>query len=148
MMGTIWNIEVVDHGRAREARAAIQRAYEELARIDALMSEWRPESPISQVDAAAGRHAVEVPQELRELLERSVRYSEHTQGAFDVTWRGMGRIWHFDDSFAVPSAIEVERARRHIDYRAIEIKGNYIYLPAGNNICLGGIAKGYAVDRA
>ena len=148
MMGTLWNIEVVDHGRSDAARQAIDRAYAELARIENLMSEWKPESPISQLDAAAGLHPVEVPAELREILERSVRYSQVTEGAFDITWRGMGNIWHFDDTFTVPSAAAVAKARKNIDYRAIQIHGNSVYLPAGTNIGLGGIAKGYAIDRA
>jgi thiamine biosynthesis lipoprotein len=148
LMGTQWGIEVVDHGRTEEARLAIDHAYAELTRIDNLMSEWKPESPISQVDAAAGKHAVEVPAELREILQRSIHYSEITGGTFDVTWRSMGNIWHFDDTFVVPSAAVVAKARKNINYRAIHIDGNSVYLPAGVNIGLGGIAKGYAVDRA
>ncbi len=148
LMGTIWTIEVVDHGRMEAARDAVDAAYEELARIDALMSEWKSESPISHVDAAAGKAAVEVPAELRELIERSIVYSRKTGGTFDITWRGMGNIWHFDDRFTVPSPEAVEKARRNVDYRAIGIEGNRIFLPAGKNIGLGGIAKGYAVDRA
>jgi thiamine biosynthesis lipoprotein len=148
MMGTLWGIEVSDHGRAAEARVAIDKAYAELTRIENLMSEWKPDSPVSQLDAAAGKHAVEVPAELREMLERSIAYSRITQGTFDVTWRGMGQIWHFDDAFVVPTAAEVTRARRNVDYTAIHIEGNSVYLPEGINIGLGGIAKGYAVDRA
>jgi thiamine biosynthesis lipoprotein len=147
-MGTVWNIEVVDHSRPDEARRAISQAYSELERIEAMMSEWRPQSPISQVDAAAGKHFVEVPAELREILQRGILYSEKTQGTFDITWRGMGNIWHFDDSFVVPTQAAVASARRNIDYRAIQIKGNSIYLPEGKNIGLGGIAKGYGVNRA
>jgi thiamine biosynthesis lipoprotein len=148
LMGTVWNIEVVDHGHPVEARRAVNQAYDELARIEALMSEWRPESPISQVNAAAGKHPVEVPEELRAIIERSVHDSEMTQGTFDITWRGIGKLWHFDDSFRVPSHSEVETARRNIDYRAIRVISNSIYLPEGKNIGLGGIAKGYAVNRA
>jgi thiamine biosynthesis lipoprotein len=148
LMGTSWSIEVVNHGKPEEARRAVDRAYAELSRIDDLMSEWKPESPISQVDAAAGKHGVEVPAELREILERSIRYSEITNGAFDVTWRGMGNIWHFDDSFIVPSEAAVAKAKKNINYRGIHIEGNTVYLPAGMSIGLGGIAKGYAVDRA
>jgi thiamine biosynthesis lipoprotein len=91
---------------------------------------------------------VEVPAELRALLERSIRYSQITQGTFDVTWRGMGTIWHFDEDFVPPTNAEVEAARRNIDYRAIKIEANSIYLPEGKNIGLGGIAKGYGVNRA
>jgi len=145
-MGTLWTIEVVDH--TGSAQQAIDAAYTELERIDRLMSEWKPESPISQVNAGAGKTAVTVPAELRELLERSVSYSRATEGTFDVTWRGMGKIWRFDDKFRVPTQQEVETARRRIDFHKIEIKGDRISLPAGMNIGLGGIAKGYAIDRA
>jgi FAD:protein FMN transferase len=148
LMGTVWNIEVVDHGRPDQARAAIEKAYAELERLDALMSEWKPESPISQVNAAAGKHSVEVPAELREMLERSIRYSVATAGTFDVTWRGMGDVWHFDDAFKVPARAAVEAGKKKVNYRLIQIDGNRIFLPAGMSIGLGGIAKGYAVDRA
>ncbi len=148
LMGTLWSIEVADRGHPDKARLAIDGAYAELTRIDDLMSEWKPESPISQVDAFAGKRAVEVPAELREIIERSIRYSEITEGTFDITWRGMGNIWHFDDAFVVPSQAAVARARKNINYRAIRIEGNSICLPAGMSIGLGGIAKGYAVDRA
>jgi thiamine biosynthesis lipoprotein len=148
LMGTVWNIEVVDHGRPDQARAAVEKAYAELERIDRLASEWKPESPISQVNDAAGKHPVEVPAELRELLERSIRYSAITDGTFDVTWRGMGNIWHFDDAFQPPTKAAVEAGRRKVNYRAIQIIGNRVFLPAGMSIGLGGIAKGYAVDRA
>jgi FAD:protein FMN transferase len=124
-MGTIWTIEAMDHGRSDDARRAISAAYSELERIEALMSEWRPQSPISQVDAAAGDHAVEVPAELRELIQRSIRYSEKTEGTFDITWRGMGNLWHFDDDFVPPTPAQVEIARRNIDYRAIKIEHRF-----------------------
>jgi len=149
LMGTLWTIEVFDEARPALARAAINNAFDELNRIDLLMSEWKPQSPISQVNAAAGRHPVEVPAELRSLLERSIRYSRRTEGAFDITWRGMGAIWKFDDSFRVPTAQAVQNARRNVDYRRIQIDGNRVFLPSPTmNIGLGGIAKGYAVDRA
>ncbi len=148
LMGTVWNIEVVDQGRPDQARAAVERAYAELERIDALMSEWKPDSPISRANDAAGEHPVEVPSELREILERSIRYSAATEGTFDVTWRGMGNIWHFDDAFRPPTKEAVDAARLEVNYRAIQITGNRIFLPAGMSIGLGGIAKGYAVDRA
>lgn len=148
LMGTVWNIEVVDHGRPDQARSAVEKAYAELQRIDALMSEWKPESPISQVNDAAGKQSVQVPAELREMLERSIRYSVITEGTFDVTWRGMGHIWHFDDTFKPPTKAAVEAARKNVDYRRIQIIGNRIFLPSGMSVGLGGIAKGYAVDRA
>ena len=148
LMGTIWNIEAGDDGHPEQARQAIQSAYAELDRIDRLMSEWKPESPVSQIDAAAGKGAVEVPSELVELLKRSIVYSQKTEGTFDITWRGMGGLWRFDDAFQVPTREAVETARKRIGYRKIAIDGNRVSLPAGMSIGLGGIAKGYAVDRA
>lgn len=149
LMGTTWTIEVADHGRPDAAGRAIDDAYAELARIDRLMSEWKPDSPISAINAAAGKHPVEVPAELRAIIERSNRYSELSGGAFDITWHGMANIWHFDDNFRVPSQAEVDAARRYVNFRGIQIEGNRVFLPrAGMSIGLGGIAKGYAVDRA
>jgi len=149
LMGTVWKVSVVDHGRTEAARRAIDAVYNELSRIDALMSEWKPASAISQINEAAGKHAVAVPAELRALIERSIHYSEITQGSFDISWRGMANLWHFDDTFAVPSAEMVARARRNVGYRAIEVDGDRVFLPrAGMSLGLGGIAKGYAVDRA
>jgi len=149
LMGTLWTMEIFDDARPAQARKAIDAAYAELVRIDNLMSEWKAESPISQVNSAAALHPVAVPVELRELIQRSIRYSEKTEGAFDISWRGMGAIWKFDDDFTPPTRQAVEAARRRVNFRAIQIDGDRVYLPkAGMSLGLGGIAKGYAVDRA
>ena len=148
LMGTLWRIEVDDGGRPESARQAIQAAYAELDRIDRLMSEWKPESPLSQINSAAGKVPVEVPNELVDLLKRSIVYSQRSEGTFDVTWRGMGKLWHFDDDFIPPTREAVDAARKRIDFRKIGIDGNRVSIPANMSIGLGGIAKGYAVDRA
>lgn len=149
LMGTVWNVEVADHGDPDAARRAIDQAYSELERIDRLMSEWKPNSPISQVNAAAGKAPVEVPDELRAMIQRSIDYGVKSQGTFEITWHGMSRIWHFDDSFAPPSFEDVEAAKKNVNFRAIQVEGNRVFLPkAGMSIGLGGIAKGYAIDRA
>lgn len=149
VMGTLWSMEVDHHGRPEAARQAVEKAFDELRRIDALMSEWKPDSPLSAINAGAGREMAGVPQELREIIERAIRYGEESEGAFDITWRGMGRIWRFDEQFAVPTRAEAAEARALVNYREIQIQGNRVGLPrAGMAIGLGGIAKGYAVDRA
>lgn len=149
LMGSTWTIEVVHHSRPAKAAEVIDAAFAELSRIEQVMSEWRADSPISAVNAAAGKQPVTVPAELREMLERAIGYGEKTEGAFDITWRGMGRLWRFDDQFRVPSSAEVEQARKNVDYRRIQIEGNRVFLPTPSMaIGLGGIAGGYAVDRA
>lgn len=148
-MGTLWTIQAVSHGRPDEAIETVERALGEIARIEALMSEWLPGSPVSQINAAAGGDAVEAPVELIAILRRAVEYGERTEGAFDITWRGMGSVWRFDEGFSVPDADTVEQARRNVDYRSIRIEGNRVRLMrTGMAVGLGGIAKGYAVDRA
>ena len=149
LMGTLWSITVVDHGRTTAARAAAEAALQEVGRIEKLMSEWLPDSPISQVNAAAGQNAVKVPAEVSGVLRRALEYGARSGGAFDVTWRGMGGIWRFDEQFHVPSASEVEAGRKNVDYRAVRLEGDSVALARpGMAIGLGGIAKGYAVDRA
>lgn len=149
LMGTLWSVTVVDHGRTTAARAAAEEALREVARIEKLMSEWLPDSPISQVNAAAGQKPVSVPPEVSALLRRALEYGAKSGGAFDITWRGMGNIWRFDEHFRVPSATEVEAGRRNVDYRAVLVEGDNVTLARpGMGIGLGGIAKGYAVDRA
>jgi thiamine biosynthesis lipoprotein len=148
LMGTIWNIELVPGRKVEQAQKAIDSTYKELERIEALMSEWQPKSAVSMINQYAGKKAVEVPVELRELIERSVRYSELSRGVFDITWRGMGHIWHFDDRFRVPAQSEIEKARVMVDYSKMQIEGDRIFLGKGMSIGLGGIAKGYAIDRA
>jgi thiamine biosynthesis lipoprotein len=148
-MGTVWKIEVVDHGRIDEAKSAISQAYAELVRIDALMSEWKKDSPVSAINASAGRAPVEVPAELREMIERGIQYGERSGGTFDITWHGMAGVWHFDDAFVPPSKAVVDAARSLVNYREIQVHGNRVFLPRlGMSIGLGGIAKGYAVERA
>ncbi|MBI3209771.1 MAG: FAD:protein FMN transferase [Candidatus Solibacter usitatus] len=148
VMGTLWTAEIVHQGQPEQANAALNAVMAELRRIDELMSEWRPESPVSAINDHAGRGLVEVPTELRELVERAVGYSERSGGVFDITWRGMGRIWRFDDEFRVPSPAEVSAAKSRVGYRGIRIEGNRVGLArAGMSIGLGGIAKGYALDR-
>ena len=149
LMGTLWTFEVAPPGDAGAAGRALAAAIAEVERIEALMSEWREDSPLSALNRAAGGEAVETPAELRAILERGKSYGEKSGGAFDITWRGMGRIWRFDDAFRVPAPADVAAARLRVDYRRIAIDGNRVRLPLpGMAIGLGGIAKGYAVDRA
>ena len=148
LMGTVWKIQLGTTASER-TKQAVEAAFEEVARIESVMSEWRPDSPLSAINAAAGKGPVTVPLELRDILQRSVEFSKLTGGAFDVTWKGMGRLWRFNDSFAVPSDEEIRTALTRVDYRQIVFEGDRVGLTKpGMAIGLGGIAKGYAVDRA
>lgn len=151
LMGTEWRIQALPSlpGEFTKTRAAVEAAFQEVARIEALMSEWRPDSPLSAINEAAGGEPVQVPEELAALIKRAKHWGALSQGAFDITWKGMGHLWQFDDSFRVPEESSIRSALSRVDYRAIRIQGNRVGLSRpGMAIGLGGIAKGYAVDQA
>lgn len=139
-------------GSRSRAESAVAGALAELRRLEAMMSEWRSDSPISQVNAAAGKEAVVVPRELYDLVERSLEAARLSGGAFDPTWAGMRGLWRFGDAMdrSVPSPEAIEKARSLVDWRKVHLdpSGPSIFLEKeGMALGLGGIAKGYAVDR-
>lgn len=151
LMGTSWTIKVPVSGKesGKGPLEVIDSAFQELARIEELMSEWRPETPLSRINRESGIKPVEVPVELKEIIERGIEYGRLSDGAFDITWLGMGGLWHFGDDFRIPESHEVSEALARVDFRKIEVEGNQVFLPEkGMAIGLGGIAKGYAIDRA
>jgi FAD:protein FMN transferase len=150
LMGTEWSIRIVvspDTPRDLASRAS-DEAYSELSRIESVMSEWREDTPISRLNREAGSGQVTVPEELADIIRRGIRYGDLTRGSFDISWRGMGALWRFGDSFRPPSRDEVELAIARVDYRRIQVDGDRISIPQGFALGLGGIAKGYAIDRA
>jgi thiamine biosynthesis lipoprotein len=151
LMGTSWLVQIsLGTGEAdAQASEAIEAVFSELSRIDNLMSEWKETSPVSSVNKAAGAEPVPVPLELLDLIERAKRFSQETEGAFDITWRGLAHLWHFDESFTVPGQHAIESALELVDYRKITIEGARVGLSStGMALGLGGIAKGYAIDQA
>ncbi len=151
LMGTSWTIKIpLDNEVDRDsAQSAADSAFVELARIEEVMSEWQPDTPVSLINSAAGSHPVEAPEELVSIIERGIEYGNLSRGAFDITWLGMGHLWTFGDDFRVPEENEIKEAVGRIDYRKIVLSGNSVFLPdPGMAIGLGGIAKGYAIDRA
>jgi FAD:protein FMN transferase len=151
LMGTSWTIKIPlsNEVDGDSAQSAADSAFMELARIEEVMSEWQPDTPISLINSAAGSHPVEAPEELVSIIERGIEYGNLSRGAFDITWLGMGHLWTFGDDFRVPEENEIREAVGRIDFRKIVLSGNSVFLPdPGMAIGLGGIAKGYAIDRA
>lgn len=151
LMGTSWKVKVpLDGGLEKEiVLKAMDAVFRELARIEDLMSEWQPDTPVSRINQSAGNQAVEVPEELVQIIERGIEYGRLSKGAFDITWRGMGALWSFGEDFSVPEEQEVRDAVKGVGFSRIGIIDNKVMLPdPGMAIGLGGIAKGYAIDRA
>ena len=134
--------------------ATFEAIFREFDRLEGVMSTWKDGSEIQLLNAAAGKHAVPVSKEIRDVLRAARQMSEWTAGKFDVTWGVMSGLWKFDyqnkDS-SIPDSGEVARRKKLIGYRELEVDeqaGTAFIHRAGMVVNLGGIGKGYAVDRA
>lgn len=135
------------------AEAAFDQVFAQFSRLELLMSTWIPDSNIKRVNEAAGVNPVEVRAEVRDVLKTARQISEWTDGKFDVTFGALSGLWKFDhdQDNVIPDMREVRRRLPLIDYRAIQIDdgaGTVFLARKGMSIHLGGIGKGYAIDRA
>lgn len=156
LMGTQVSINVYlgpDRGAAEAARAAevMQDALQAMAEVEAHMSEWQPDSELSRLSAAAGGEPQPVSEGLFEVLERARAISQASDGAFDVTFHGVGTLWSFRPGSRPPTREAIEQALPLVDWRQVVLDSRHRTVRlgrAGMKIGLGAIAKGYAVDRA
>jgi thiamine biosynthesis lipoprotein len=138
--------------------AAAQRAFDavfgEFERLDALLSVWRPGSDVLRVNAAAGDRPVPVSSDTRAVLRAARQVSDWTAGKFDVTFGPLAEVWKFDaqdQDNSIPDDAHIRARLPLIDYRKVEIDdeaGTVFLARKGMRIHLGGIGKGYAVERA
>jgi FAD:protein FMN transferase len=136
-----------------KARAAFDAVFADFERLDALMSVWREGSDIVRLNAAAGEHPVTVSPEVLEVFRIARQVSEWTDGKFDITFGALSGLWKFDhdQDNQVPDSAEVQRRLPLIDYRALVVDdraGTAFLQRKGMRAHLGGIGKGYAVERA
>jgi thiamine biosynthesis lipoprotein len=151
-MGTLVEIKIWGRDDAG-AQAAISAAFEEIARLERLMTTWREDSDVSRVNANAGISPVAVAPETFEVIRRSLEFSRRSGGAFDITFYALKGLWKFDQDLdaRLPDRKELRRRLPLIDYRKVkldEAKRTVFLEKKGMAINLGGIAKGYAVDAA
>lgn len=150
LMGTIVSVTVFSDDEAAADRA-IEAAFDEVARVEALTTRYAPDSEVSRLNAAAddGARPVADP-EVAEIVERSLRVSTLSGGAFDVTVAPLVDLWAIDEGGPVPSWEAVDAVLPLIDYRlvAVDTVQRSLVLSPGTTIDLDAIAKGYAVDRA
>lgn len=149
VMGTSLELRAIDPDVAK-ADAALEAAEAEIRRVEDLMTDWRP-SPLTSLNEAAGKGPQKVPLELCRIIDRGLAMGELTGGAFDITFAGVGKLWRFKGGQKRPPDPEVLRAAlQRVDYRRVKVDlaNSTVELPAGMRIGLGGIAKGYGVDRA
>jgi thiamine biosynthesis lipoprotein len=148
-MGTDLQLKVRGRGGAA-LDAALDAAEAEMRRVEDLMTDWRP-SPLTTLNAAAGKGPQAVDRELAAIVSRALEMGRLTGGAFDPSYAEVGALWDFKSKPPrVPSPEQVARALERIGYQRIRVdpENSTVDLPAGMRIGLGGIAKGYGVDRA
>jgi thiamine biosynthesis lipoprotein len=151
-MGSTLRVAVwtADHDRAMRA---IDDVFAEFDRLDRLMSVWQPGSDVQRLNAAAGHGAVPVSADTVAVLQAAAEASHLTQGKFDITFGALADVWKFDhdQDNRVPSAAEIAARLPFVDYTAVRVDATARtaeILRAGVRVHLGGIGKGYAVDRA
>jgi FAD:protein FMN transferase len=143
--------EIVLRGHDEVAlRAAGEAALDEIERLEAQLSLYRPTSEIAQINARAAREPVRVEPSLFRLLQHAKRLSEETQGAFDITIAPLMRAWGLmGGKGKVPTPAELKQARAQAGMQLVELKDFTIrFLRPGVMLDLGAIGKGYAIEQA
>ena len=134
------------------AAGAVTAAFDEVRRVDALLSNYKQDSELSRVNREAGRGEVQVSEELAALLDRCQYYSRASEGAFDITVGALVKAWGFyEGEGKMPRPWTLWWARRNSGYQHLlvdQAKGKVRFLRSDLQLDPGGIGKGYAVDRA
>lgn len=150
LMGGRFDITVI----AKDTLTAVQSIdtiIGEITRIENLISDWKPTSQVSEVNRNAGISPVKVDREVFELTQRAIKLSQLTNGAFDVSFAAMDRIWKFDGSMTeMPSAEAIKKSVEKVGYKNIVLDSvqSTIFLKLkGMKIGFGALGEGFATDR-
>ncbi|WP_229712471.1 FAD:protein FMN transferase [Marivirga lumbricoides] len=151
LMGSRFDITVVADDETN-ANVEIDRAIAEITRIERLISSWDANSQTSEINRNAGIRPVKVEAELFQLIERAINISKLTDGAFDITYASMDKIWKFDGTMKeMPGEKEIANSVAKVGYDKIILdkENSTVFLKAeGMKIGFGAIGKGYAADQA
>lgn len=150
LLGSPFEITVVAKDTV-EGNFYVNLAVNEVKRIENLISDWIPTTQISQVNQNAGIVPIKVNNEVFELVERALKISKLTDGAFDISYASMDKIWKFDGSMKeMPSPEAIKKSVERIGYEKIilDTKNKTIFLKnSGMKLGLGGIGQGYIADK-
>jgi thiamine biosynthesis lipoprotein len=150
MLGSPFEVTAVAKDTTK-ANEYIDLAVAEVKRIENLISDWIPTTQISEINHNAGIKPVKVDTEVFELVERAIKISQITNGAFDISYASMDKIWKFDGSMKVmPTEEAIKNSVAKIGYKNIILnpKDHTIFLKLeGMKLGLGGIGQGYIADK-
>ena len=150
-MGTTISVYLWTDDEARAAKAA-EAVFAEMRRIDQVMTTWKPDSEVSRINSAAGDKPVVVSDETFAVIERAQDVAKRTNGIFDITVGAFKGLWKFDQDMdgSLPDPADVKSRLAVVGFRNIVLdkaKRSVFLRRKGMSITLGGIAKGYAVDK-
>ena len=151
LMGTRFDISVVSKDSIK-SKEYIDLAINEITRIEQLISSWNENSQTSLINRNAGIKPVKVDKELFDLIKRSLAISKLTDGAFDISYASMDKLWKFDGSMTkLPTDDEIRASVAKVGYQHIILDESVstVFLNLkGMKIGFGAIGKGYAADTA
>jgi len=149
-MGSTYTVAL--YGERRDhLEAVVEQAFEEVRRLDRMLSNYRRDSDWSEVNRFAAQRPVRVTPEFFRLLEQCLEYSRRSEGAFDISVGPLMKVWGFyRGSGRLPSKPEVHKALETVGYRHVILDAEHRsvrFAKPGVELDPGGIGKGYAVDR-
>jgi FAD:protein FMN transferase len=152
LLGTY--VEIVAEGEGVDLQAAVDQGFDAFRKVDRLLSSYKPESELNAINRLAGVRPVGISPWTYECLAQAAAVGRESRGAFDITCRPLLEIWGFlTKKYRVPSDAEIQKAKSLVNYRRLELQAAPLrktaYLSGdGMTIDVGGIGKGFAVDKA
>jgi thiamine biosynthesis lipoprotein len=150
-MGSDFEITIVDKNESN-ANFLLDLAINEISRIEKLISSWDKNSQTSLINLNAGIKPVKVDKELFDLIARALKISDLSQGAFDISYASLDKIWYFDkEMLEMPSKEDIIKSVSKVGYHNIilnKVKQTVFLKIKGMKIGFGAIGKGYAADMA
>src|ERR1700686_844021 len=150
IMGTVFEIAAYDQSPGH-ATDAIEKAFQEIVRLDDLLSDYKPDSALSTLNRSAHFHAEKVPSDLYQVIDQAVQFSRLSDGKFDISIAPLVNLWKAAlRGEGMPSPAQQEKVRSCVGYEKIELTppDQISFHSSCLQLDLGAIGKGYAVDRA
>ena len=150
IMGTVFEIAAYDHS-PEHASKAIEKAFQEIVRIDDLFSNYKPDSALSNLNRSAHFHTEKIPPDLYRVIEQSMQFSRLSDGKFDISVAPLVDLWKAAlRGEGTPTPARQEEVRGCVGYEKIELTppDRISFRSPCLQLDLGAIGKGYAVDRA
>ena len=143
LLDTVIQITLYDTGN----ESLLDESFAVCEKYEQLLSKTVATSDVSRINQAEGK-PVTVSDETIALIQKSLTYSELSDGAFDITIAPLSSLWDFKDKKTIPDSQDIEKAKNLVDYHTISISGNTVtLLNPKASIDLGAIAKGYIADK-